>query len=141
MQVQQQIAAYIAIQPEAKRNDMQELHGIIQQIMPGSKLWYLDGKNEEGKMVTNPDIGYGHQTLKYADGSTKEFYQVGLSAIKTGISIYIIGLKDKKYLPETYGEKIGKATVSGYCIKFKTLKDINLDVLKEAIKYRVAQGH
>ena len=134
MNVQQQIATYIAIQPEAKRSDMQELHNIIQQLMPASKLWYLDGKNEEGKFVTNPDIGYGHQTLKYADGTSREFYQIGLSAIKTGISIYIIGLKDKKYLPETYGEKIGKASVSGYCIKFKTLKDINMDVLKEAIK-------
>ena len=134
MNVQEQIAAYIAIQPEAKRNDMQELHNIIHQLMPGCKLWYLDGKNEEGKLVTNPDIGYGHQTLKYADGTSREFYQIGLSATKTGISIYIIGLKDKKYLPETYGEKIGKASVSGYCIKFKTLKDINIDVLKEAIK-------
>ena len=134
MNVQQQIATYIAIQPEAKRNDMQELHNIIHQLMPGCKLWYLDGKNEEGKLVTNPDIGYGHQTLKYADGTSREFYQIGLSTAKTGISIYIIGLKDKKFLPETYGEKIGKASVSGYCIKFKTLKDINMDVLKEAIK-------
>ena len=134
MNVQQQIATYIAIQPEAKRSDMQELHSIIQQLMPTSKLWYLDGKNEEGKLVTNPDIGYGNQTLKYADGTSREFYQIGLSTTKTGISIYIIGLKDKKYLPETYGEKIGKASVSGYCIKFKTLKDINMDVLKEAIK-------
>ena len=112
MNVQEQIATYITIQPEAKRNDMQELHSIIQQLMPASKLWYLDGKNEEGKMVTNPDIGYGHQILKYADGTSREFYQIGLSATKTGISIYIIGLKDKKYLPETYGKKIGKASVS-----------------------------
>jgi len=49
-----------------------------------------------------------------------------------------MGLKDKTFLLKTYGKKIGKATVTGYCIKFKALKDIKLDVLKEAIKYRVA---
>ena len=47
---------------------------------------------------------------------------------------YIMGMEDKKYLPETYGKKIGKANVTGYCIKFKALKDINIDILEEAIK-------
>ncbi len=32
---------------------------------------------------------------------------------------------------------IGKASVTGYCIKFKTLKDLNLDILEEAIRYGV----
>jgi len=27
--------------------------------------------------------------------------------------------------------------VSGYCIKFKSLKDINMDILEAAIKYGV----
>jgi hypothetical protein len=58
-----------------------------------------------------------------------------LSANKTGISVYILGVKDKTYLAKTYGEKLGKASVTGYCIKFKTLKDINIDILEAAIKY------
>ena len=36
------------------------------------------------------------------------------------------------------GKKIGKANVTGYCIRFKTLKDINLDILEAAIRYGVA---
>ena len=137
MNVQEQIEAYINSQPEPKRFDMQELHRTILQIMPACKLWFLDGKNSENKTVSNPNIGYGSYTIKYADGTTKEFYQIGLSANKTGISVYILGIKDKTYLAQTYGEKIGKATVSGYCIKFKTLKDINTDVLEEAIRFGV----
>ena len=39
-------------------------------------------------------------TLKYADGTTREFYQIGLSANKTGISVYIMGIEDKKYLSQ-----------------------------------------
>ena len=137
MKVQEQIKNYIASQPESKRNDMQELHRNILETMPGCKLWFLDGKNSENKTVANPNIGYGCYTIKYADGTTKEFYQIGMSANTTGISVYILGISDKTYLVKTYGTKIGKATVTGYCIRFKTLKDINIDILEAAIRYGV----
>lgn len=107
--------------------------------MPKCKLWFLDGKDAKGKVVTNPNIGYGIQTIKYADGKTKDFYQIGISANTTGISVYIMGLEDKKHLPETYGKTIGKASVTGYCIKFKTLKDIYIDILEVAIRDGVEQ--
>lgn len=135
MNTQRQIQEYIANQQEAKRIDMQELHERILKLSPGCQLWFLDGKNEAGKVVSNPNIGYGHQTMKYSDGNTREFYRIGLSGNTSGISVYIMGIYDKKFLSETYGEKIGKATVTGYCIRFKKLKDIDLDVLEEAIKY------
>ena len=137
MNVQEQIKKYIASQPEPKRSDMQELHRLTLQVLPGCKLWFDDGKNSENKTVSNPTIGYGSYTIKYTDGKTREFYQIGMSANKTGISVYILGIKNKTYLTQTYGKKIGKANVSGYCIKFKTLKDINIDVLEEAIRYGV----
>ena len=133
MNVQKQIAAYITGQPEPKRSDMQELHHHILQVLPKCKLWFLDGKNSENKTVSNPNIGYGFHSIKYADGKTREFYQIGLSANTTGISVYILGIKDKTYLAQTYGKKLGKASVTGYCIKFKTLKDINMDILQAAI--------
>ena len=135
MNVKEQIKEYIASQPEPKRSDMQALHRTILQILPACKLWFLDGKNSEGKTVSNPNIGYGFHTIKYADGKTREFYQIGMSANKTGISVYILGIKDKTYLARTYGKKLGKATVSGYCIKFKTLTGVNLDALQAAIRY------
>jgi len=137
MNIKEQIKEYIAGQPEPKRSDMQELHRNILQVMPACKLWFLDGKDDKGKIVSNPNIGYGSYTIKYTDGTTREFYQIGLSANTTGISVYIMGIKDKTYLAKTYGKKIGKASVTGYCIKFKTRKDINTDILQEAIQYGV----
>lgn len=133
MNVPEQIKEYIASQPESKRIDMQELHNIILELKPASKLWFLDGKDSENKTVSNPNIGYGGYTIKYADGKTREFYQIGLSANTTGISVYIFGINDKSYLAKTYGEKIGKASVSGYCIKFKSLNGIDVEILKAAI--------
>jgi hypothetical protein len=135
MNVQTQIKEYIASQPEPKRSDIQALHLLALQVLPKGKLWFLDGKDDKGKTVSNPNIGYGSYTIKYADGTTREFYQIGLSANKTGISVYILGIKDKTYLAKTFGERLGKASVSGYCIKFKTLKDINLDTLEAAVRF------
>lgn len=135
MNIQEQIETYIDSQPESKRSEMQELHRIILRIKPECKLWFLDGKNDAGKIVSNPNIGYGLFTKKYADGKTVEFYQVGLSANTAGISVYIMGIGDKKYLAETFGKNLGKASVTGYCIKFKSLKGIDVDILESAIRF------
>ncbi|WP_284464574.1 DUF1801 domain-containing protein [Chryseobacterium sp.] len=139
MNIQEQIKEYIASQPEPKCSDMQKLHHTILELMPACKLWFLDGKNSENKTVSNPNIGYGLYTISYADGTTKEFYQVGMSANTTGISVYIMGIDDKTYLSKNFGEKIGKASVTGYCIKFKALKDIHIEVLEAAIRYGAKQ--
>lgn len=137
MNIQKQIETYIASLPAAKSIDMMQLHLFIVLLLPQSKLWFLDGKNSEGKIVSNPNIGYGLYTINYADGSSRDFYKIGLSANTTGISVYIMGIDDKTYLANTYATTIGKASVSGYCIKFKKLQDINLDVLANAIQYGV----
>ena len=135
MNVKGEIQNYIASLPEPKRGEMQDLHRMILHLKPECKLWFLDGKDDTGKTVSNPSIGYGSRDHKYADGTTNEFYQIGLSGNKTGISVYILGIEDKTYLAETYGKTLGKATVTGYCIRFKNLEDINIDVLEAAIRF------
>ena len=135
MNVRAQIDAHIAAQTEPRRSDLQALHDRVLAIAPASRLWFLDGRNSDNKIVANPNIGYGHRVMEYADGKTRPFYRVGLSANKTGISVYILGIDDKTYLADTYGKTIGKATVTGYCIKFRTLKDIDIDTLEAAIRF------
>lgn len=139
MSVHTRITDYLAAQPALKRADVQTLHDMMSRLMPGCRLWFLDGKDESGRTVTNPNIGYGALTITYADGRSREFYQIGLSANTTGISVYIMGLDDKRYLAETYGDRIGKASVTGYCIKFRSLGNINLPVLEAAIRDGIAQ--
>ena len=138
MTVQDQINEYITSQPEPKRSELRDLHSFVLKIMSGCKLWFLDGKNDAGRIVSNPNVGYGLYTIKYSDGTSREFYQIGMSANTSGISIYVMGLEDKSYLANTYGKTIGKATTTGYCIKFKALKDINIDILTSAIQHGFA---
>jgi len=140
MNIQQQIEEYIAGQPGPKRVELTELHRMIRSVKPAAKLWFLDGKNDDGKIVSNPNIGYGNRTINYADGSSKEFYQIGLSANKTGISVYVLGIADKKYLAESFGKTLGKATVTGYCIRFRSIKDIDLGVLENAVRFGFENG-
>ena len=134
MSVQEQIKKYIASQPEPKRSDMRALHRLLLQASPECKLWFFDGKDSKDHTVSNPTIGYGLHTIKYANGKSREFFQIGVSGNKTGISVYVLGLEDKKYLAKTYGKKLGKASVTGYCIRFKALKDIDIDTLEAAIR-------
>lgn len=134
MTVPEQVEAYLASEPEPKQADLRRLHALMMAEFPECRLWFSDGTNEAGKVVANPSIGYGVYTITYANGSSREFYRIGLSANTSGISVYVLGLDDKAYLAQTYGAVIGKASVTGYCIKFRRLSDINVDALRAAIR-------
>ncbi|HJV91255.1 MAG TPA: hypothetical protein VJ623_13185 [Holophagaceae bacterium] len=130
--VQEQIQTYFDAQPEPKRAELAELHRAILALQPDAQLWFLDGTDATGKVVTNPNVGYGVRPHT-AGGKTRPFYRVGLSATTSGISVYVMGLEDKTHLARTYGADLGKAKVTGYCIAFKSLKAIQLPVLLAAI--------
>ncbi|MBS1715154.1 MAG: DUF1801 domain-containing protein [Armatimonadetes bacterium] len=142
MNTEDQIRAYLESLTAPKQLEMERLHARFQEASPGCRLWFTDGRDAQGKVVANPNIGYGQCTIRYADGSTKEFYRIGLSANTGGISVYVLGLDDKGFLAKTFADRIGKAAVTGYCIKFKRLADIDTDVLLEAVKVGFgADGH
>ena len=137
MNVQEQISKHISDLPGPKSSDMLRLHQLMLQVLPGCQLWFDDGKSSDGKVINNPTIGYGLHTIQYADGRSREVFQIGISGNTTGISVYILGIKDKTFLAKTCGKQLGKAKVTGYCIKFKTLNDINIDILESAIRQGV----
>lgn len=132
------IHSYLSTLPESKKSEMEELHKRILTLFPGCKLWFMDGKNNENKIVTNPNIGYGEYTITYADGKTRPFYKIGISSTSKGISIYLMGIENKNFLKESVGSRLGKAKISGYCISFKSLNEINLDVLDETILHVIS---
>jgi hypothetical protein len=136
--IEDEIARYLDSLPEAKRTDMRRLHAAILAKNPGCRLWFSDGKDASGKVVANPSIGYGAFAKPHAGGA-REMFQAGISANASGISVYVMGLDDRKYLPGKYGARIGKATVTGYCIKFKVLGDVDMDVLLAAIQDGIRQ--
>jgi hypothetical protein len=133
MGVREEIDRYIGAQSQTKRAELLDLHRRILQISPDATLWFLDGRDDSGKVVSNPNIGYGTQTLTYASGASRVFYKVGLSANTSGLSVYVMGLKDKTYLSQTYGSRIGRAKITGYCVSFKSTRDVDLGVFDELV--------
>ena len=134
MDIKSQIEQFISQQAESKQQDLLTMHELMNNILPTGKLWLEDGKNEEGKVVANPTIGYGQQRMLLAKGKSREMFQIGISANSSGISIYLIGIRNKLDLEKQFGSKLGKAKITGYCIKFKQLADLDLSVLEEAIR-------
>ena len=141
MTTEQEISRYLESLPAPRQGDMRKLHGIILAMNPGCRRWFLDGKDQDGKVVSNPGIGYGAVDKQYASGKTREMFQVGISANSAGLSVYLMGMDDRKHLPTTYGDAIGKANVSGYCIRFRALKDVDLDTLGKAIQDGFERTH
>jgi hypothetical protein len=72
--------------------------------------------------------------LETIEGQLKNFITIGTSVNTTGISGYIMGAEDKKYLSNTFGTSIDKASVTRYCIKFNTLKEIGVDIHPAGIR-------
>jgi len=135
MDIPERVEAYLAGQSEPKQTDLRQLHAHVLAEFPDCRLWFDDGVNEDGKVVSNPNIGYGVHTITSADGSSREFFRIGLSANTKGISVYVLGLADNTYLARTYGASIGQASVTGYCIRFRRLSLIDAEALQAAIRH------
>jgi len=128
-----EINHYLNSIDDGKKEDILLLHQFIQDCLTVTELSFHSGLNEEQKIVSNPIIGYGSYQHRFAKGKIAPMFQIGLTANTNGISIHIMGIRQKLDLPNLISPQIGKANVSSYCIQFKRVQDINLDVLKTAI--------
>lgn len=102
------------------------------QLLPSSLIRFNDGKNSEGKIVSNPSIGFGSFEQRYATNETKEFPQITLSATQKGISIHLLGVRGKLDL-KSIVEDLGTSDITGYCIRFKQWDVINQKALAKIL--------
>ncbi len=141
METKEQITSYLTTLPSHKGSELSELYQMILVKMGEPFLQFFDGKNEEGKVIANPTIGFGKCRLNYANGSFQDSFRLGISSNATGISIYITGLKDKNILQEKFGNRLGKAKITGYCVRFKKLGDLDKTVLAALISFAMKEVH
>ncbi len=134
------IARYLNGLGADKRRAMHALHALVLKTMPGCMLWLNDGLDTAGRVVSNPCIGYGSRTIRYANGTTREAFRAGISANNAGLSVYLMAMPDKTILARKYAASIGRATVTGYCIKFRKLEDVDLQVLAKALHENATSG-
>jgi hypothetical protein len=117
-----------------KEEALRALYQLIREEIPQAELHFFDGLNEEGKVVTNPTIGFGKSRIYYTNGSFQDTFRIGICATSAGLSIHILGLKDKNFLNEFLGTRLGKAKITGYAIRFGKMSDIDEGVLRELVR-------
>jgi hypothetical protein len=77
-------------------------------------------------------IGFGNYHYKYDSGREGDFFLVGFAPSKVGITLYITSGYTE--LAEKL-ERLGKHKIGKSCLYIKSLSDLNLDILKEIIKF------
>ncbi len=75
-------------------------------------------------------IGYGIYKYEYASGRKGEAHTLGFYPRKDKITIYLMD-GTKRYATQL--AKLGKHTITGYCIYIKQLSDIDQSVLKQIL--------
>ncbi len=128
------IEAHFALLPSPKKEELCALYEIISEEMKSEPISFFDGKNENGKTIANPTIGFGETMLQYANGKKREIFRIGICATASGLSIHILGITDKTFLKNFLGDRLGKVKITGYCIQFKKMKDIDREVLKSLLR-------
>jgi hypothetical protein len=115
------IQDYIAsLNDEQTAKDTRVLIGIMQRT-----------SNCEPKLWNVGTVGFDTYHYKYSTGREGDNFVIGFYSRKGKITVYLMDgtARHAKTL-----EKLGKHTVSGYCLYIKQLSDIALSVLEEIIQ-------
>jgi hypothetical protein len=114
------VADYLSKLDEHTLNDAQVLIGILQRISGQSpKLWNVG------------TIGFGTYHYKYDSGREGDAHIVGFYPRKGKITVYFMDGTSR------YSEllaKLGKYTITGYCVVIKQLSDVELPILEQMMK-------
>lgn len=106
-----------ALTDERKRDDSFALCEIMEEICQAKpKMW--------GDAI----IGFGDKDLVYPDGRRIDWMVMAFSPRKQNLTLYLEGGSTHPLL-----SKLGKHKTSKACLYIKTLKDVDLDVLKQII--------
>ncbi len=78
--------------------------------------------------------GYG--AFEYTNNKKEklDWPVISVASQKNYVSVYVCAVADGQYVAEKYKEELGKVSVGRSCIRFKKLKDLNLDTLKKVIQ-------
>lgn len=122
---------FIGSLPDDARNDISAIDGVIAEVMSGLPRVLYTGVFWGGS--DQEIIGYGDMDSPRSDGTTVEWFVVGLAKQKNYLSLYVNVVEDRKYLSETYGKKLGKVKVGKASISFGSADEIDLEELRSLV--------
>jgi hypothetical protein len=108
-----------AIQSEQIRKDSLQVAALMEKATQSKpKMW---GKNI---------VGFGATTLKYANGSERDWMRLAFSPRAKHITLYLPIFKGRKEIEAT----LGKYASSKACLHIKKLADVHIPTLNKLIK-------
>ncbi|HEX8911676.1 MAG TPA: DUF1801 domain-containing protein [Humisphaera sp.] len=122
-------ADYIAALPEGRRQDVRALHDLIVATVP--KL---------APCMVGSTLGFGPFHYRYASGREGDTAIVCVASQKNHISMYVCSADETGYIAERYREALPKADIGKSCVRFKTLADLDLTVVKKLLKHAEKVG-
>jgi hypothetical protein len=87
----------------------------------------------EGEVVNAGTIGFDSYHYKYDSGREGDGFILGFYPRKGKTTIYMM---DGTTRYATLLAKLGKHTITGYCVYIKQLKDIELPILEQSLQQR-----
>ena len=119
---------FIGSLPDDVRDDIATLDASIGAVMQGLPRVLYEGKFWGGS--DQEIIGYGDLATTRSDGSTVEWFVVGLAVQKNYLSLYVSAVEDRQYLSEKYGKELGKVKTGKSSISFGGVDDLDLEKLE-----------
>lgn len=129
------IKSYLDSLPENTKEELTFFHQQVLEKYPNCRIWFLDGKDATGKVISNPNMGYGTITLPTKTNINREFYKLGISANSKGFSIYFMGLTDRNLIQKHLGHFFPNSKITGYCLNLKSIKNVELAILEKLILF------
>jgi len=114
---------YLMAISEPRKTDIMVLHKFIQSTLPTFSPYFAYNM-----------IGYGRFKYKNYKKEIIDWPVIALASQKNYISVYVCAVLEGRYVAEIYKDQLGKVSVGKSCIRFKTVNDINMDVLKTVLK-------
>lgn len=122
------VDAWLGSIEDERAAEIRQLDAIIGELFSGDSRVLWVGKFWGGTDQTI--IGYGDLVQPRPKGDPVQWFVVGLALQKANISIYANAVKDGQYLGKAYGKSLGKVKLGSASIGFKTLADLDVDVLR-----------
>lgn len=122
---------YISSLPPERRPDIEQLDALLTRLLAKKTKTMWEGKLWGG--TDQQIIGYGDYSYQRSDGTTVEWFMVGLTAQKNYVSIYVNATDRDGYITQRWAERLGKAKIGASSVSFKSIEEIDLDALSEMI--------
>ena len=124
---------YIASLEEPRKSEIIQIDSLIRKTVPNLKPYIISGM-----------IGYGSYHYKYASGREGEWCILALASQKNYISVYACAVDSNgRYIAENCKDQLptkdttkkhGKISIGKSCIRFKSLEDLDRNILIKILK-------